>query len=227
MLWYSFETVCLHPTKTAEKSQSTSFSFYRLVLLRIGHLWVTLHILEQSRQSQCVTHSGITFSKTTEADSNSLVKFFQIRFFLCYHCQKKSWPFLVFCFFFFFPWVSHYLNFLPLRLAPPCLSPMLCSCVTISVIPHCSAVATGGVVIVLLCLTCITEWLHSVHPWGHKQVKSYECKFQAAWVQQKSPCKILESIWNTAGKTMANLPWSLGWQFMVWIAGTCLSRLHL
>lgn len=63
----------------------------------IGHLWVTLHILEQRRQIQCAAHSGITCSKTTEADRNSLVKFFQISFFCMLSLsEEEELTFLVF-----------------------------------------------------------------------------------------------------------------------------------
>lgn len=70
-----------------------------------------MHILEQSRQSQCVMHSGVIYSKTTEADSNSLVNFFQISFFL-YKLSLSEEEELTFLL--FFPEsVITYITFLP------------------------------------------------------------------------------------------------------------------
>lgn len=144
---------CIH-TKTAETSQRTSFSYCTLVLLTIGHLWVTLHILEQSRQSQCVAHSDIICSKTTEADSNSLVKFFQISFFFFFLyklslSEEEELTFLLFSL------SQSLLTFLPNTACStlPVFSVM--SCVIISLLICCSAVSAGKAVRVLLYPYCI------------------------------------------------------------------------
>lgn len=108
-----------------------------------------------------------------------------------------------------------YFHFLSLRLAPPCLPLMLYSCVIISLIFHYSAVAAGGVVRVLLCLTCCQTSGFSSYL-GPEGSEELWMQIPGSMSLAKTSMQNTGELLNTAGKTMANLPWHLGWYGNLW-----------
>lgn len=119
-----------------------------------------------------------------------------------------------------------YFHFLPLRLAPPCLPPMLYSCIIISLIFHYSAVAAGGVVRVLLCLTCCQT---SGFPQFIFEARREWRAMNANSRQHESSQNIHAKYWGASEHCRQNhgklaLASGLIWQFMVWRAGSICSQ---